>query len=459
MGHQRPVMGRRIREIYAADFPIEGIVKERRSATRHGILAIVCIEMMLFAIYRTYNNISEHSYFWALVPGVGALILGIFAWDTAMQTRVEFLKAYRKFYLRRYVSALDTLEAEGYNWKKIDDKNALSYWEFYWSKDLKQFEQALFDYLRSFRRAEDLFRRQRRWAATNNKLTAQLEVLLDEFYVSDDERLETLDYFSSYDNPERRKEVLASVRTRLTHEKWQAMQQLVESSSLSGSTHVSSEMVNNLESEEDFRLKQLEKEASKVTSNVAQSLYRQGLTTGARHEKIRFFKRALNEDVHSAADDGEVAAAMATISKAPDKAAVTEVKYLSLQDFARERLSDIAGVIPPRTIDWQMRREVVLALARPGQSGGRFNKHYFAEDTVKRIVRRQCNMYGDIQFNPTAFSEAVSWLLKNGVLVTKPKVDERTLSISTNVKNATPEGAHVISLILRLKREMSGLPS
>ena len=134
-----------------------------------------------------------------------------------------------------------------------------------------------------------------------------------------------------------------------------------------------------------------------------------------------------------------------------------EVKHLTLQNFARERLQNLA-VFATET-DWQMCREIILALARPGQSGGRFNKHYFAEDTVKRMVRRQCNMYGDILFRPTVFDDAVSWLLRQGVLVTKPKTDERTLSLSTRVSGATPAGAEIISTVLRLKREMSGLPS
>jgi hypothetical protein len=236
------------------------------------------------------------------------------------------------------------------------------------------------------------------------------------------------------------------------------MHQFATSNGPSGSPRFPSEVVNQLDSEKDFRLKQLEKESSRVTSDAAQSYYRMALSTESRREKIRLFKRALNEDVHSAAVDGEVVTAIATLSKTPNEAAVAEVKYLSLQDFARERLTNLAAFVPV-DLEWQMCREIVLALARPGQSGGRFNKHYFAEDTVKRMVRRQCNMYGDILFKPTVFSEAVSWLLHEGVLITKPKVDERTLSLSTRVSGATSAGAEIISMILRLKREMSGLPS
>lgn len=458
MGHQRPSFADRARGIRAAEFPIEKVVKERRSATRYGIFAVVCFEIMWYAVYRTYHNIQEQNYFWALLPGISSLLLGFFIWDSVLQARVEFLKSYRKFYLRRYVPALDTLEAEGYDWTRITDKNALSYWQFYWAKDLKRFEQALFDYLRSFRRAEDLLRRQVKWAAANAKLTRQLEVLLGEFEIAGDRRQEILDDFSSYDNPERRKEVLASLRSQLAHDEWRAMHQFANSNGLSGFPLFPTELVNRLESEEDFRLRCLEKETSKVTSDVAKAYYQMAASAKSRREKIRLFKRALSEDVHSAAVDGEVVAVIATLSKTPGEKAVADVKYLSLQDFARERLLNLVALIPVE-LEWQMCREIVLALARPGQSGGRFNKHYFAEDTVKRMVRRQCNMYGDVMFKPEVFDESVLWLLKNGILVTKPKVDERTLSLSTNVKNATPAGAEIISMILRLKREMSGLPS
>jgi hypothetical protein len=456
MGNQKPIITGKIEKLRRSGNTIEQIVRWRREATVFGIKALVCFEIMMWAGHATYTRIIAHSY-WAFLPGVVAFVFGWGIVGYVMFSRMKFLTAYMGFYLRRYVDALDTLKAEGYDWERITDKNALSYWEFYWAKDLKQFEQSLFDYLRSFRRAEDLLRRQAKWAAANAKITSQLEMLLGEFEINGDKRQEILDDFSSYDNPERRKEVLGSIRSRLTHEEWRAMHQFATSNGPSGFPRFPPEVVSRLDSEEDFRLKQLEKEALKVTSDAAKHYYGEALKADSPRKKIRLFKRALNEDVHSAAVDGEVVAAIATVSKIPNKTVVAEVRYLSLQDFARERLMNIAAFATET--DWQMCREIILALARPGQSGGRFNKHYFAEDTVKRMVRRQCNMYGDTLFKPTVFDETVSWLLQQGVLVTKPKVDERTLSLSTRVSAATPVGAEIISMILRLKREMSGLPS
>ncbi len=453
MGYQRPFVSERVREIRTADFPIEKIVKERRSATRYSIFALFCFEVMVYALYRVYYNVHEHNYLWALVPGLAALVMGFFAWDSVLQTRAEFLSAYRKFYLRRYVSAIDTFRAEGYDINRIADKNALQYWQFYWAKNLKVFEEALFDYLRSFRRAEDLLRRQTKWAAANAKLTTQLEVLLQEFNVIDDDREEVVEDFSSIQNPNRRKEFLVAYRSRMAHERWLGFNHLLRTT---GAVQFDPALVVN---EEDFALKCLEKEASRVTSDSARSYYLQGLNADSKRGKKRFFNRALIEDVRLEEVRSQAEAAIAARARVKSESVtpVREVRYLSLQDFARERLFGLSEIAPDDL--WHMCREIILALARPGQSGGRFGEHYFAEDTVKRMVRRQCNLYSEVSFEPKVFDLAVRWLLESRALLSKPKTDERTLSLSTNVKRATPQGAEIISMILRLKREMSGLPS
>lgn len=450
MGQNRVFEGR-MSEIRVAEFPIEEILKGRRSATRNGIVAIVCFEIIWFAIYHTYQYAQARNYR-AFATAAGTLVLAYLLYDTALYARSEFMKAWAMFYGRRYLQALDTLQAEGYRLGRINPKNFISKWEFYWAKDLKQFEQSLFDYLRSFRRAEDLYQRQVKWAATNAKLIRQLETLFEEYNVTGTRREEVMEEFSSHHNPERRKQFIASYRSRIVHERWVALNTCLLD--IPGAHHRTEYPTGN---EEDFRLKHLEKEASRVTSLSARYYYEQGLSTESRREKIRFFKRALSEDVGSAAINGEAAAAAAALAKTPNEAVVAEVKHLSLQEFARERLTGLRELV--RGTDWRMHREIILSLARPGQSGGRFNKHYFAEDTVKRMVRRQCNMYGDFTFKPAIFDQAVSWLIMQGVLVTKPKVDERTLSLSTNAKRATPAGAQIISMVLSLKREMSGLPS
>jgi hypothetical protein len=451
MGNQKPVRtgGKMVRAQHL-DYTIEEIEKDRRHATQFGVVAIICFELLIWAIFATYHRLAEHS-LWALLPSTGLLAAGWGMVDFTKFARYEFLNAYRKFYLRRYVEAVDLLEAEGYDLNRVTDKNAFGYWSFYRSTDLLQLEQSLFDYLRSFRRAEDLLRRQAKWAAANAKLTKQLEVFLDEFQIAGAKRQEILENFSSYDNPQRRKEYLEGLRSRITHERWVELNLIFTNAS-----GVQLVRASPLVSEEDFRLKHLEAEASRVTSDLARRYYSAGLEEKTRHEKIRLFKRALNAEV--IVSESLLATEGMTIKPSHPQTVAKEVKYLSLQDFARERLGDLCQYW--QETDWQMCREIILALARPGQAGGRFNKHYFAEDTVKRMVRRQCSMYGDIRFEPSNFDKAVAWLLDRRVLLTKPKVDERTLSLSTKVKGAaTPAAAHIASLVHQLKREVKGLPS
>ena len=429
----------------------------RNQARGYGLRACFCFTICGWAASRVLHYLGAGQAFWAVPGMIGMVLLG---WSGGGYLRLgweRFKWAWADFYRRRYTGLFDELVTKDYDLTDFHRKYAFSKWAFWRAKDLVKFEETLCDYIISYRRAGDLARRRARWEAANAKLTKQLEVLLDEFQITGAEREEIVDNFSSYDNPRRRREFIDGLCNRLVYDHWREHNQWL----VGANDTVVAGQVEDYEplGIEDMRLRSLEVQASKVTSESAQQYYREALTIDSRREKIRLFKRALSEDVSSALIGIEVAAAMSTISETPSKALVNEVKYLSLQDFARERLVDIAGVITPSTIDWRMCREIVLALARPGQSGGRFNKHYFAEDTVKKMVRRQCNIYGEFTFQPTNFDEAVSWLLKNGVLVTKPKVDERTLSLSTNVKNATSAGAHIVSTILRLKREMSGLSS
>ncbi len=445
MSGQKPTSVGKIERVRRIDATIEEITTMRLSSKRWGFAVIACFEILLWMVFSTYHKIEAQSYLWAILPGVGSVIFAFFTVGVFQEFRFRFLMAYRGFYLRRYVHALDVLQSEKYDIGKILDRRALSWWHFYRAKDLKEFEKSLFDYLASFRRAEDLFRRQVKREALNDKLAKQLEVILDEFQITGEDRRKILIDFSFQNNPRRRRESLDAIRIRIVYRRWKELQPKKD-------VAVPSEHQTEQITEEDFRLRCLQAEASRVTSESALSHYELGLSSSSRHEKIRLFKRALSADIHAVeTTSDELVVKTASLPKVKN-----EVRHLSLQDFARERLVGLHGLTG--TANWQMCREIILALARPGQFGGRFNKHYFAEDTVKRMVRHQCDIYGDISFDPTVFAEAVSVMLKQGVLVTKPKVDERTLSLSTRVGLATPNGSEIISMVLRLKREMGGLP-
>jgi hypothetical protein len=431
---------------------IAEIEELRHRANKYGLKAGFCLVLCGWLTSRAFHYFAAGRSSRGIFTAIGPVLLGLAAVGYSQLAWEEFRFAWAKFYGRRFAGLFDQLMAENYDFTNYNRKYAFGKWLFWRTKDLVEFEKTLCDYACSYRRAADLANRQAKWAASNARLTQQLVNVFIEWHVSPEDRREVLDDFSSYINPRRRKEFIESYSQRLIHQRWHELK-FAHEGVPAGHQVKPGPMV----SEEDLRLKSLEHQASRVMSDSARHYYTQALETDSRREKIRLFGRALNEDVRSAETDGEVVAAIATLSKTPSKAILNEVKHLSLQEFARERLVGLGQFA--RETEWLMWREIILALARPGQSGGRFNKHYFAEDTVKRMVRRQLNMYAETPFKPSAFDEAVSWLLKNGVLVTKPKVDERTLSLSTNVKNATPDGAAIILMILRLKREMSGLPN
>lgn len=444
------VVGKKKGPNWAKEYPIEKIVTERRRATKWGIAAFLCAEAVCIALCYLAVHLAKGRYSlggnFVLFTTAAAFTGG--AIYTGRQAYVAFNEARHMFYARRTLAAIQQILDLGHDIVKIDEKYFLNRWHFYWARDLARFEQVTLDYLRSFAQAEERLRRRAKWAGANAKLERQLATVLDDYEVTGSAREEITEDFLSYDNPERRKSFLAKLRSRLPYERWQALNH-----ALSGVSGIHQLDPTPAGSAEDFRLKYLEKEAAGTTGEAARAFYRSGLAASSRHDKIRLFKRALSEDLRV----GETETIRPERSPRQPEQVLKEVVHLSLQGFVRERLKDLAQFAPH--VHWEMCREIISALVRPGQSGGRFNKHYFAEDTVKRMVRRQCNMYGDFQFDPGDFDKAVAWLLDQHVLVTKPKVDERTLSLSTNVKNATKDGAVIISMVLRLKREAKGLPS
>jgi hypothetical protein len=452
VGQRKKVVSDKVEEVRGTNRPIDEITKDRREGTVHGFWASLYFALTCVLFVTSYQHIVVGNTFLTAVGGV----LGFyFAWSTYSNARwghLMFRYSLTSLYMRRYIGALDILEAEGYNINRITDKNIFSAWRFYWAKDLKVFEEALFDYLRSFRRAQDLLRKQVKWRAANTKLTQQLEILLQEFNVTGDEREEVLEDFSFIQNPNRRKEFLATYRNRMAHERWVGFNHFLRTT---GAVQFDPALVVN---EEDFTLKCLEKEASRVTSDSARSYYLEGLNADSRRDKKRFFNRALIEDVRLEEMRSQAEAAVATCAKSEPKTLINEVKYLSLQDFARERLASLSKF--QGEVDWRMAREVVLVLADPGRSGGRFKEHYFPDDKVRRLVRRHCELYGEITFEPKAFEQSVSWLRTQKVLLLPTaKVGKRVFSLSNNVRQATPAGVEIIAAVLRLKREMSGLPS
>ena len=376
---------------------------------------------------------------------LGALIFGPILTGTAMAFTsfafADLQKAWAKFYHRRYSIFVQQLLDEGYQvpWR-------MSMIRFYLADNLTAFEKTLLDGLASSRNAIDRRRQQERWSRANLRLRPQLEALLDEFDIQGLDRKRMTELFHTCDSPRKRREYLQSLGRKLAYEKWK---NILEDQIRDTVVAVVETLPQSLE---DIELRSMEVRAARVESSAAWAIYQVALSTSLRRDKIRLFGEALRIDDRESEKEERVGTSQST----PKIVQRAEVKQICLQEFARDRLSVMQKLLPLNT-NWQMCREIVLFLLEPGRSGGRFNKHYRAEDSVKVAVRRQYQVNTGRNFDPKEFEEAIEILLACCVLVTKPKTDERTVSLSTRTKNAaTPEAAEIIVAVLKLKRELGG---
>ena len=435
-----------------AEMTISEIEKIRRRADQYALKGVFCGAVSGWALGRARHYYHEGSTFWMIVSVVSFVltIWGELGYFTLAWKHLKGASAL--FYCRRYVGLFKQLQAEKYGFASFDRQYRFSKWRFWRAKDLVAYEKTLCDYIRSYRRAEDLACRDRKWAAANQLLTTQLKGVFEEFVVPPDEQHQLLGDFSSIGNPRRRKEFLESMVRNLTYGRWVKEYH----HAITAPMFADPSGIIHPRSLEDVRLESLQVQASKTVSSEANSFYQEGLKTESRRDRIRLFKRALNEDVKAAEAIGEAAGVTALLGNKPMPSALAEVMHISLQSFARERLASMESLVTDA--DWQMCREVLLVLAEPGRSGGRFKSHYYPEDSLKRMVRRQCDMYADIPFEPAAFKEAIKWLLTHGVVTTKVKTDERTISLLSHVKGAaTPEAGKIIGMVLAVKRELTGV--
>ncbi len=354
------------------------------------------------------------------------------------ETINDFFQAWSDFYERRYLPKLREFEKRGYKvpW-------SVSKWRFMRVSDLEEFEKTLMDGLLAARNVIDQQRKIERWRRMSEKLYEQLEILLTDFGVDESGWNLIVGDFNSIENPRRKREFLNGLSSRLAHERWKS----IKPTSVSTLSHGVQESLVP----EDIELRSLEARSTSVVDPEALKLVQLASIASLRREKIRYLGQALLLDQKAEEKKVEVAVRGEILTPA----ASAEVKRLSLREFSRTRLECMREIIGDA--DWKMCREIVLVLLEPGRTGARFNKRYFAEDTVAVEVRRRYQVNVGEQFDPTSFSKSVKALLSYGVLVTKPKTDERTLSLSTRVKGAkTPQAAEIIAAALRLKREATG---
>ncbi len=414
-------------------------VRKRSKAFLAFALVEVLIRLGIFAAVVWYGKSSSeiiNTVNYSLATG--SSVLTLLAYFTAAGALKDFYAAWGHFYNRRYLPLLKVYQQEGYTtpW-------SVSKIRFYRAPDLVNFERTLIDGLRAARVAIDRERRSQKWERMNRRLYSQFDAVCDEFGVYDRQRELLQQEFTAYENPRRRREWLDAIGVKLASERWKA-----QSTNLLNPASAKSTVVIEPPADEDIELRSMRVRAKCVASAEARALYAQAQGATNRREELRLLGAALRIEERRTDEDVQKRPSLVTREMPP-----AEVRQISLQEFTRERLTCFREIFGEKT-EWQMCREIVLVLLEPGHGKARIGKHYLAEDTVKVTVRRRYQINVGAPFDPAVFEEAVEVMRAYGILFSKPKTDERTLSLMT--RSAHPQGSRAIKAALALKRELGG---
>ena len=203
------------------------------------------------------------------------------------------------------------------------------------------------------------------------------------------------------------------------------------------------------EEQKDVRLQFLEQEASGCKSPEARRLYAQAVEITGRRAKIRLFGRAIREERQKEGNNVPESAPVIDIARK------NEVRFIELDQLMEEQFQ-ISELIPA-SVDADMAKEVLLELLDPGSQQRRFQKAYRPESRLKRRVKQRYERWCGGQFDPRSFQTSVSWLLREGVLRSKPKT-ETCYSLSANMKEARSDVAcALIRLVHKLDREIKDM--
>lgn len=373
---------------------------------------------------------------------IGVLIVMLFVNGLAFGfMRAALMKSWearRAFYGYRVYPAVMLMRNEGYDvsWVKYP------FWSFFGCKDTAALEASFFEAMRESRKRQDQERLDRKNRVKEEALLAELESVLEFFEVDEATRAGFRKSFATYRSIRNQKEFIGRIEARLFDRQWRAAFMVPVDGG-------SAEIERDFTEKDDLKLKNMREDASRTESSAAQWWYLAGLRAGDdRRQALRMFGKALMEERKSKALK-KVAEAEAQ----PEKE-MAPVVHLSLGDFARTKFASLRGMISEE-VDWQVCREIIIALSELGKSRGRFGEHYLPEDSLLKKVRRQCDLYTDKGFDPKKFQAAIDWLLRARVLFPKPKTDERMLSLSTRSDEA--EGRKIVHLVVSVNQEVRGI--
>lgn len=334
--------------------------------------------------------------------------------------------------------------------------------------------QVLVPALRAFRKAPDLLelerrflegvrrevarieraREMRRWDARNEKLREKLLLRICEARLPEEAKAQAEEGFLECwevlpRNPNRRKKYLDRVDHFIAQREFELLRPAASPHPVPSSSVP--EAPREAASEPDRRLAFLEAEAGECVSPAARELARQAIGQSDRRTRIRLLKQAIRAE-RAEEEDPIAASAEEEVQIERSKG---ENRFIVLDQLLETSFH--INEFVPSGMDAGMAKEILLELLDPGNGQRRFQNAYRPEARLRRRVRQRYESWQGRQFDPRSYQGALDWLVREGVLRTKPKRD-RAYSLSANALEAKSAAARgIIAAVLRLDREVRSL--
>ncbi len=380
-----------------------------------------------------------------VLRSLAGVIFGVLGAMYVVAGRHALREAYRAFCMHHILPYQRRLRAE-YPELGISIPR---FWVFRSRPDLRELEQ---QFIAARKRSIERIERRRkegRWRVRNEKLRAEMLDFIRESALSPEtKRMSEEKAAEIWEllplNPERRKEYVARIRRLVAQLAYQARQpQSSPAPALPAPAQAE-------EAAADDRLHFLESAVRECKTAKAVGLRDRALKEADRRTRIRLLKQALHEE--RSAEEAAEEPAKERIEAAPQNG---EARFIVLDQVMEERFQ-IAELVP-EGVDALMAKEILLELLDPGSGQRRFQNAYRPEPRLRRRVRQRFSAWCDVEFDPCAFDETLKWLVRVGVLRTKPK-KEPVFSLSANIMEATSDQARaLIGAVIKLDRELKAL--
>jgi hypothetical protein len=296
-------------------------------------------------------------------------------------------------------------------------------------------------------------RKLRRWDARNEDLREEMlqevrgsALLLPRKTAIEEKVLEVWELLPK--NPDRRKKYVQKVRYFVIGEVNKSRFRPVPISAVPQMVQVEPDT-----DEHDPRIRFLEAEAQECSSPKAVALRTEARQTPDRRAKIRLLKQAIREE--RSMEEADETPSEPRIEVATSK---KETRFIVLDELMENSFNVNEHFLPPG-MDPVMVKEILLELLDPGSGQRRFQAAYRPETTLRRRVRQRYEAWAGGQCDPRMYQWALDWLVREGVLRSKPKPKDRYVySLSANMQEAKSDGAReLIQAVIRLNHEIRSM--